>query len=91
MNNDRPRAFKAGLVPVLGFLSLTACSPKIYVIDRHTIMEEEAAGEWPEFEKELLNRSQAQGPTPFAEIADGAEKSRLYNVLNSEMVSNRKK
>lgn len=31
-------------------LALVACAPKIYVIERTTVLEEEAAGGWPELE-----------------------------------------
>jgi hypothetical protein len=74
------------LLVVLGLAS-TACTPRIYVIDRHTIMEDEAAGEWPKFEKELLDKSAATGPTPFPKTASGPGEQRVYNVLNGEMVN----
>jgi hypothetical protein len=64
-----------------------SCTAKVYVQDRHTIMEEEAAGEWPQFEKELLTKSAEKGPTPFEKTRTSARKKRLYNVLNGEMVS----
>lgn len=35
---------------VFGFLIFTACAPKVYVIDRTSILEEEAGGAWPDLE-----------------------------------------
>jgi hypothetical protein len=71
----------AALLTPLIFVS---CTAKIYVIDKHTSMEEEAAGEWPQFEKEILAKSQEQGPTPFQKTEINDRKRRLYNVLNGE-------
>jgi hypothetical protein len=70
---------------VLGAIGTTGCSPKIYLKDRQTVLEDEAAGEWPEFEKELLEKSTLKGPTPFPHIKNSAKKERLYHVLNGEI------
>jgi hypothetical protein len=74
-------------VGFVGVLGLSACSPKIYLIDRQTVLEDEAASEWPEFEKDLLEKSKAIGPTPFAKTNNTARKERLYNVLNGELTT----
>lgn len=71
----------------LSLASVVGCAPKIYVIDRQTILEEEAAGEWPQFEKDLITKSRAEGPTPFSKVPVNASRARLYNVLNGELVS----
>ena len=68
-------------------LWLCACTPKLYVVDRQTVLEEEAAGRWPQFEKELLEKSKAQGPTPFSKTPVTARRARLYNVLNGPLPS----
>ena len=77
---------KCALLLLLASLA-TACAPKIYVVDRQTVLEEEAAGEWPQFEKDLVRKSKAQGPTPFTKTPMNASRSRLYNVLNGEVTS----
>jgi hypothetical protein len=71
----------------LTLMALCACAPKVYVVDRQTILEEDAAGEWPQFEKELLKKSKSAGPVPFSHVPLNASRARLYNVLNSELVS----
>lgn len=79
---------KSQLLFYVGALLLaTACSPKIYVIDRQTVLEQEAAGQWPQFEKDLVNRLKAQGPTPLQQVPINAQRARLYNVLNGELTS----
>lgn len=70
---------------------LPACTFKAPdVIDRHTLMEEEAAGEWPNFERELLDKSTQMGPTAFRKVEPTSKEKRLYNVLNGEPVSDHK-
>lgn len=76
-------------VLAVSFISgvLVGCSPKVYLIDRQTVLEEEAAGEWPEFEKELATKSKSEGPIPFPKTEVSAKNSRLYNILNGEVAS----
>jgi hypothetical protein len=81
---------KLNFTLVLMTLSLTACSPKFYLNDRQTVLEEEAAGEWPDFERSLLEKSKAQGPTPFVKTENSTKRNRLYQVLNGEMTTQTK-
>ena len=78
---------KCYLIPFVAFLLSVGCSPKIYMVDRQTVLEDEAAGEWPQFEKEILNKSNAKGPTAFQKPEETEKKRRLFNVLNGEMIS----
>jgi hypothetical protein len=74
-------------IPIgLAALYLSSCAPQIYVVDRHTIMEEEAAGEWPDVEKEWMGQAKAQGPVRFPKTPESEKKKRLYNTLNGELV-----
>lgn len=75
------------LAAALALLVLAGCSIKVDVKDRHTIMEDEAAGEWPDFEKDLVARSKESGPTPYRKTELNGKKKRIYNVLNGEMTS----
>jgi hypothetical protein len=74
------------LITIFASTLFAHCSPKIYLIDRQTVLEEEAAGEWPEFEKEWLEKSKSQGPTPFPKAEMNARDRRHYHVLNGELV-----
>ena len=66
------------------------CTPKIYVVDRQSVLEDEAAGRWPDFEKELIEKAKARGPTAFAKTPMNARRARLYNVLNGHLPSTTK-
>ncbi len=69
------------------FIVMVGCTPKVYVIDRQTVLQEEAAGEWPEFEKSLVPLVKHKDPIRFSQSpATESDKSkRLYRVLNGEM------
>lgn len=64
-------------------IASVGCSIKLYKVDQQTVLEDEAAGEWPEFEKEILSKAQSGVPTPFPTVAASARKARLFNVLNT--------
>lgn len=76
---------------LLVILSFPSCSLKVYVPDRHTIMEDESAGEWPDFEREIINHSKEQGPTSFRKTEINSAKQRLYHILNGELASHGEK
>ena len=68
-------------------LLLTAgCIPKIYVIDRQTVLENEAAGEWPQFEKKLLPATQQKTPTALEKTQETKSKHRQLRILNGTVV-----
>ena len=75
----------AGLVA--SALLCSACAIKAVIPDRHTVMEDEAAGEWPEFERELLEKTKESAPTAFQKVGVNSEKQRLYSVLNGELAN----
>lgn len=61
--------------------------PDVYLIDRHTVMEAEASGEWPELEKRFLEKSISKGPTNLAKEPYDDRKKKAFRVLNDEMVT----
>ena len=75
---------------LLAAAAFGACSPKVYVIDRQTVLEEEAAGEWPDFESQTLQHSEASTPAPLAKTPITESKERLYRVLNGDVVTGAK-
>lgn len=77
--------FLVGLFAVVFVFMTVGCSPKVYVIDNQTVLEEEAAGQWPQFEKQIIDKAKAKGPTPISQVPLDAHRERLYNVMNGEM------
>jgi hypothetical protein len=68
----------------LASLSLSGCAAKVYMLDRQTVLEEEAAGEWPDMESRLKKQAKVSGATPFPAVEQSAAKKRRYSVLNGE-------
>ncbi|MGD8592964.1 MAG: hypothetical protein PVF82_09040 [Gammaproteobacteria bacterium] len=71
---------------VSALLSLSACVnlPDVYLIDRHTVMEEEASGEWPELESRFRQQAVKSGPTNLAKEPMERRRERAFRVLNGE-------
>lgn len=74
---------------IIGVFNIGCVSvPDVYLIDRHTVMESEASGEWPELEKRFLNESISKGPTNLAKEPYDERKKKAFRVLNAEMPTN---
>lgn len=71
---------------VILLVGLSACVnlPDVYLIDRHTVMEEEASGEWPELESRFRQQAVKNGPTNLAEEPMERRRERAFRVLNGE-------
>jgi hypothetical protein len=71
---------------VFALVSLSACVnlPDVYLIDRHTVMEEEASGEWPELEARFREQAVKNGPTNLAKESMEQRRERAFRVLNGE-------
>ena len=74
------------IVSVLAVLSLSACVtlPDVYLVDRHTVMESEASGEWPELEQRFIKQSLSKGPVNLAKEPSERRRDRAFNMLNGE-------
>lgn len=67
-------------------IGLSACVqlPPVYLVDRHTVMELEASGEWPELEQRLHKQSLSMGPVQLSKDPIERRRERAFRVLNSE-------
>ena len=74
------------LVYIFTVVSLSACVnlPDVYLVDRHTVMEEEASGEWPELESRFREQAVKNGPTNLAKEPMEQRRERAFRVLNGE-------
>ncbi|WP_404418786.1 hypothetical protein [Marinospirillum sp.] len=80
----------AALVLVLASLGLTGCAnflnslvPDVYLVDRHTVMEADAAGDWPELEQRLRSDLNT-GPQPFTGLNERLEEDTALRLLDDE-------
>lgn len=82
-----PRLFT---VCLLSF-AISGCSgmlnklvPDVYLVDRHTLMEADAAGEWPELENRLREQAIKTGSEPYAGIDEQLDEQAGFRALNAE-------
>lgn len=70
-------------------VALSACIsiPDVYLIDRHTVMEAEASGEWPQVDQRFRQQAIKPGPTALEADPDSPRKARSLEVLNGEFTS----
>ena len=66
-------------------LSTCACAPKIYVIEHHTILEEEAAGSWPKLEDQFRKDVKKKGATFFGHDEGKDGRKSALNIINGEL------
>ncbi|MBU0675612.1 MAG: hypothetical protein KJ950_13300 [Proteobacteria bacterium] len=79
--------FTVGLVTTC--LVMTACVqlPDVYLIDRQTVMESEASGEWPELEHRFRQEMPVKGPEDLPlDQPTLRQDEQTFRILNGEMV-----
>ncbi len=64
---------------------MSSCTPNLYFIDRHTIMEEESAGDWVDLEAQLLNNLKRPGTTMIEKDLENSRKQKVFSSLNGEL------
>jgi hypothetical protein len=74
------------LTLVVVLIGLSACVkiPDVYLIDRHTVMESEASGEWPKLEQRFRQQGVSDGPVDLAKDPSGRRRERAFRILNGE-------
>lgn len=76
------------LCTFLLFGFLTGCATiEVYQVGRQTIMEEEAQGEWPEFEKEFAKKTLRKQAEFFPKEPQSKRKDRVFSVLSGEHIN----
>lgn len=71
--------------------AITGCSgllnnlvPDVYLVDRHTLMEADAAGEWPELEARFREQAIKESSEPYAGINEQLDEQAGFRALNAE-------
>ncbi len=79
MRNRMQRICLVGFVFVCG-----GCAPTLYLIDRPTILEEQAAGDWHDLERETEPAVLKNKPEAFAPHLMGRGGERVLQTLPGE-------
>ena len=67
----------------LGLL-LSACIPDVYLIDRQTVLELEASGEWKELDQKFQAKTLNQGPIPLEETTDAIKQRQIFSMTHAD-------
>lgn len=65
-------------------LAVSACVPDVYLIDRQTVLETQASGQWPELDSIFYERTLSSGPLPLEKTADQRETRELFRMTHSD-------
>ncbi|MBF0220086.1 MAG: hypothetical protein HQL49_11260 [Gammaproteobacteria bacterium] len=79
------------LLLTITFALLGGCStlPDVYLIDHHTVMEEEASGDWPQLEQRFRDLAVTPGPVALEKENNSRRRDRALNVQNGEMTNSK--
>ncbi len=78
------RSTLLGMGLILSGLSLTACVPDIYLIDRQTVVELEASGQWPELDQKYKDMALRSGPTALESTRDNVENRQIFSMTHDD-------
>ena len=69
---------------------LSACIPDVYLIDRQTVLELEASGDWVELDQQFQNQSLNAGPLPLESTQSRIEQRQIFSMTHSDFESKTK-
>jgi hypothetical protein len=62
----------------------TSCSPSVYLIDRQTVLELEASGDWKELDETFHKQEMAAGPIPTEKTREKVERRQVFNMTHAD-------
>jgi hypothetical protein len=74
------------LLAALSGICLSACVPDIYLIDRQTVLELEASGQWPELDGKYKAAALRSGPTALESTRDTVENRQVFKMTHDDKV-----
>lgn len=63
---------------------LNACIPDVYLIDRQTVLELEASGDWKELDAKYQAKVLSQGPVPLEETSESIKERQLFMMTHAD-------
>jgi hypothetical protein len=64
--------------------TLWGCSPSIHLIDRQTILEIEASGDWQELDRKFQDQEVASGPLPLEKTKTKGDRLKVFSMTHSD-------
>jgi hypothetical protein len=76
---------RRSIFTIVSFVALAVgCLPNVYMVDRPTLIEEQAAGDWPDLEKESEAKALKTQPEPLTPQQMGRSEERVLQTLEGE-------
>lgn len=74
---------------LISFLAemLTGCVPDIYLIDRQTVLEVEASGQWPELDQKYRDAALKPGPSALEKTRDNVGDRQIFSMTHDDKVA----
>jgi len=63
---------------------LIACVPDVYLIDKQTVLETQASGQWPELDRIFYEQAVSAGPAPLEKTANRQDSRQLFQMTHSD-------
>ena len=63
---------------------MTACVPDIYLIDRQTVLEIQASGEWPELDQKYRDAAFKSGPAALEKTRDAVNSREIFTMTHDD-------
>ena len=74
----------SGIGAAFFVLTSMACAPKVYVIDRATILEEESGGDWPSVDEAQRKKLLKTSPAALRTTEGMGQKEKLTRILEPD-------
>lgn len=72
------------VVCITGLLTITGCSPSLYLIDRQTVLELEASGDWQELDRSFRGQELQAGPIPLERTREKNERRSVLGMTHGD-------
>lgn len=73
-------------IAILGLF--THCTPSIHLIDRQTVLELEASGDWQELDKKFQDKALTTGPLPSPNNRQQAARNKIFRMTHADSPGN---
>lgn len=75
---------------IMGYsLFSVSCVPDVYLIDRQTVLEQQASGQWLELDKVLYEKALNKGPNSVKKTKNPIEDRVIYKMTHSDKVDDK--
>lgn len=72
------------MISVFSAFFVGGCIPDVYLIDRQTVLELEASGDWQELDQAYQKQALNPGPQPLESTSDLVEQRQIFSMTHSD-------